>query len=127
MAVDLEFEIGIFILFIHPTVTDAHFRFYRQHFRFLFGFVPFKNIYVFKWNKAEQEAEVLSIKPEMSIRYRWMDEEDENAYFEFQIHSHELTGSTSLQITDFAEQDEKKDSIDLWDTQVEELKRTLGI
>ena len=31
------------------------------------------------------------------------------------------------QITDFAEQDEKKDSIDLWDTQVEELKRTLGI
>ena len=50
------------------------------------------NIYVFKWNKAEQEAEVLSIKPEMSIRYRWMDEEDENAYFEFQIHSHELTG-----------------------------------
>ena len=54
-------------------------------------------------------------------------EEDENAYFEFQIHSHELTGSTSLQITDFAEQDEKKDSIDLWDTQVEELKRTLGI
>ena len=55
------------------------------------------------------------------------DEEDENAYFEFQIHSHELTGSTSLQITDFAEQDEKKDSIDLWDTQVEELKRTLGI
>ena len=56
------------------------------------------NIYVFKWNKAEQEAEVLSIKPEMSIRYRWMDE-----------------------------QDEKKDSIDLWDTQVEELKRTLGI
>ena len=85
------------------------------------------NIYVFKWNKAEEEAEVLSIKPEMSIRYRWMDEEDENAYFEFQIHSHELTGSTSLQITDFAEQDEKKDSIDLWDTQVEELKRTLGI
>ena len=25
------------------------------------------SIYVFKWNKAEQEAEVLSIKPEMSI------------------------------------------------------------
>ena len=47
-------------------------------------------------------------KTEMSIRYRWMDEEDENAYFEFQIHSHELTGSTSLQITDFAEQDEKR-------------------
>mgnify|MGYP000833144526 FL=1 len=54
------------------------------------------NIYVFKWNKAEQEAEVLSIKPEMSIRYRWMDEEDENAYFEFQIHSHESVSYTHL-------------------------------
>ena len=58
---------------------------------------------------------------------RWTDEEDDTAYFEFQIHTHELTGSTSLQITDFAEPDEKRDSIDLWDTQVEELKRTLGI
>lgn len=66
------------------------------------------NIYVFKWNKAKQEAEVLSIKPEMSIRYRWMDEEDENAYFEFQIHSHELTGSTSLQITDLPNKMKKR-------------------
>ena len=59
------------------------------------------NIYVFKWNKAEQEAEVLSIKPEMSIRtVGWM-KRMKMTYFEFQIHSHELTGSTSLQITDF--------------------------
>ncbi|MBR5297149.1 MAG: hypothetical protein IKU29_04675 [Parabacteroides sp.] len=85
------------------------------------------NIYVFKWNKTEQEAEVLSIKPELSIRYRWADEEDANAYFEFQIFTHELTGATSLQITDFAEADEKHDSISLWDTQIETLKRTLGI
>ena len=70
---------------------------------------------------------VLSIKPEFSIRYRWTDEEDTNAYFEFQIFTHELTGSTSLQITDFAEANEKHDSIDLWDTQIETLKRTLGI
>jgi uncharacterized protein YndB with AHSA1/START domain len=83
--------------------------------------------YVFKWKKTEQEAEVLSIKPEFSIRYRWTDEEDTNAYFEFQIFTHELTGSTSLQITDFAEANEKHDSIDLWDTQIETLKRTLGI
>lgn len=84
-------------------------------------------IYTFKWNKIAEEAEVLNMKPEASIRYRWLDEEDENSYFEFQIHSIELTGATALQITDFAEPDEKTDSIDLWDTQVGELKRTLGI
>ena len=85
------------------------------------------NAYVFKWNRDEQEAEVLSVKPEISIRYRWTDEEEDNVYFEFLIHTVELTGATALEITDFAEPDEKKDSINLWDSQVYELKRTLGI
>ncbi len=85
------------------------------------------NTYIFKWNRDEQEAEVLAVKPEISIRYRWTDEEEDNAYFEFLIHTVELTGATALEITDFAEPDEKKDSINLWDSQVEELKRTLGI
>jgi uncharacterized protein YndB with AHSA1/START domain len=84
------------------------------------------NRYVFKWNKEEQEAEVLCMKPEISVRYQWLDEGDD-AYFEFIIHTIELTGSIALEITDFAEPDEKQDSIELWDTQVEELKRTLGI
>ena len=85
------------------------------------------NTYIFKWNRDEQEAEVLAVKPEISIRYRWTDEEEDNVYFEFLIHTVELTGATALEITDFAEPDEKKDSINLWDSQVEELKRTLGI
>lgn len=85
------------------------------------------NTYVFKWNRDEQEAEVLSVKPEISIRYRWTDEEEDNVYFEFLIHTVELTGATALEITDFAEPDEKKDLINLWDSQVYELKRTLGI
>lgn len=83
--------------------------------------------YTFKWNKDEQEAEVLLVKPELSIRYRWEEDEEENVYFEFIIHTVELTGATALEITDFAEPSEKKDAISLWDSQVEVLKRTLGI
>lgn len=82
--------------------------------------------YVFRWDKEEQKAEVVSVKPEISVRYRWIDE-DESAYFEFIIHTIELTGAIALEITDFAEPAEKEDAIDLWDTQIEELKRTLGI
>lgn len=85
------------------------------------------NRYTFIWNKEQQQADVIGSKPENFIRYRWVDEEDENAYFEFIIHTIELTGSTTLEITDFAEPEEKKDSIDLWDSQVANLKRTLGI
>lgn len=84
------------------------------------------DVYVFKWDKEEQRAEVVSIKPETSIRYRWTEEEGP-FYFEFIIHTIELTGSIALEITDFADPDEKEYAIDLWDTQIEDLKRTLGI
>ncbi|MDR2809530.1 MAG: hypothetical protein LBB84_03105 [Tannerellaceae bacterium] len=84
------------------------------------------NKYIFKWNKEQQEAEVIRMKPEINVRYRWLNEDD-SVYFEFIIHTIELTGSIALEITDFAEPDEKQDAIGLWDTQVEELKRTLGI
>ncbi len=85
------------------------------------------SVYTFKWDKDEQEAEVIFVKPDISIRYRWLDDENENSYFEFKIHTVELTGATALEVTDFAEPDEKEDAIGLWDSQVEMLKRTLGI
>lgn len=85
------------------------------------------NLYTFKWRKDSQSALIIDSRPEKKIRYQWVDEEDKNAYFEFIIHTIELTGSTALEITDFAEPGEKSDAIDLWDSQVEDLKRTLGI
>jgi hypothetical protein len=39
----------------------------------------------------------------------------------------ELTSDLALLITDFAEDDEKEDSISLWDSQIADLKRLLGI
>jgi uncharacterized protein YndB with AHSA1/START domain len=85
--------------------------------------------YTFTWNKDREEAEMLAAKPEVSIRYRWLndEEDDDESYFEFMIHNIELTGATSLEITDFAEPDEKASAIALWDSQVDVLKRTLGI
>ncbi|MDR3260864.1 MAG: hypothetical protein LBT78_03420 [Tannerella sp.] len=86
-----------------------------------------RNKCTFIWNKTGEEAEIVTVKPEISVRYHWLDDEDDNSYFEFIIHNIELTGSTSLEITDFAEPDEKADVIALWDSQVDVLKRTLGI
>src|SRR5574344_3085856 len=80
------------------------------------------NVYTFRWNKEEQQAIVVTSKTEEMIRFHGI-EDEENAYFEFRIHTLELTDTTSLEITDFAEPEEKKDSIELWDTQIEELKR----
>ena len=86
-------------------------------------------IYTFHWKKQQEKAEIIAIKPEFRVRYHWLndDAEDDWTYFEFIIHTIELTGSKSLEITDFATPDEKADAIALWDTQVEVLRRTLGI
>ena len=86
-----------------------------------------EELYIFTWKKTSETAKVLFMKPESCVRYCWLDEEEAQTYFEFQIHRIELTGSTALEITDFAEPDEKTDAIDLWDTQIEALKRTLGV
>ena len=82
--------------------------------------------YEFIWDKMQENATVIYIKPETCVRFRWENDSD-NVYFEFRIHTIELTGSVSLEITDFAEPSEKTDSIGLWDSQVYELKRTLGV
>jgi hypothetical protein len=82
--------------------------------------------YEFFWDKTQENALVIYMKPETCIRFRWENDGD-NVYFEFRIHTIELTGSISLEITDFAEPSEKTDSISLWDSQVYELKRTLGV
>ena len=84
-------------------------------------------IFTFIWEETEQNAELLYRKDNKSARFHWIDDEDKNSYFEFKINKDEITGDVALLITDFAEEDEKEDSIDLWDSQIAELKRIIGL
>ena len=84
------------------------------------------NIFSFFWDESEQQAELLAKKNENYIRFHWLDDEDENTYFEFKIEIDELTKDLALIITDFAEEDEQEDAIELWDKQIDELQHALG-
>ena len=86
-----------------------------------------ETIYTFYWGKTNNQAVIENQKPLSSIRYRWIDEEEENYYFEFFLRKLDLSGDMTLEITDFAEPAEKGDSIALWESQIEEMKRKLGI
>ncbi|MFP3859359.1 MAG: START-like domain-containing protein [Bacteroidales bacterium] len=85
------------------------------------------NIFTFIWQESEQEAKMLQKKNNKYIRFKWLEDEDKNSFFEFRINRDELTGDIALVITDFAEKDEKDDAIELWNTQIEELKQILGV
>ena len=84
------------------------------------------SIYTFIWEGSEQKAELLQKKDLKYARFRWLDE-DEDEYFEFKIRQDELTGDVALLITDFANEDEKDDAVDLWDSQISELKHAIGL
>ncbi len=61
------------------------------------------------------------------LRFHWLDDNDERTFFEFKVSINELTAEVMLIITDFAEPDEHDEIIDLWNSQVEKLRRITGI
>ena len=86
------------------------------------------DLFSFYWNSSESKARLSALKENKLVRFEWvgMENEEEN-YFEFRINVEELTSELALIITDFAETDEKEDAIYLWDSQINDLKRILGI
>jgi hypothetical protein len=87
-----------------------------------------RDIFTFIWDRSESTARLAALKENKLVRFEWLDREGEDSnYFEFRINIQELTGDLALLITDFAEPEEKEDTIYLWDSQIADLKRALGI
>lgn len=82
--------------------------------------------YTFFWDGTGQEAKLISKKDQKFVRFKWIDDEDDESYFEFKIVVEELTGDVALIVTDFAEEEDVQDSKDLWDSQITVLKQILG-
>ena len=85
------------------------------------------NTYTFIWDGAEEQAEMISQKENKFIRFRWLEADEKEAFFEFKIHQHELTRDVALEITDFTDADDADDVRVLWDSQISRLKHTMGL
>jgi uncharacterized protein YndB with AHSA1/START domain len=86
------------------------------------------DIFTFSWKKSESKARLVALKENRFVRFEWLNDPDEEShYFEFRINIEELSGSLALIITDFTETGEVDDAKDLWDSQITDLKRALGI
>ena len=85
----------------------------------------YNNQYKFKWDGDENTAELLKRTNNKSMRFRWKESKPDE-YFEFEIIQDELTDDVALVITDFVEASEEKNAMRLWETQVHDLKASLG-
>lgn len=85
-------------------------------------------IYTFRWGKTEiREAELINYRTNNFIRFHWLDDENRKSYFEIRIVYNELTEDLMLAITDWATPDEIEDIKDLWDSDIEKMKRVSGL
>ena len=80
--------------------------------------------FTFLWNDSEEEAKLLSLKADKTIRFQW--KEDQESFFQFEIVVDEITKDVSLLVTDFAEEDEIEESQMLWNNLIADLKQVLG-
>ena len=84
-------------------------------------------IFSFFWEGTEEKAELITKKNGERIRFKWLESENDDSYFEIKIEVDALTKDVSLIVTDFAEdEDEVEESKQLWENQIEELKHTIG-
>ncbi|MCD8310535.1 MAG: hypothetical protein LUB83_04905 [Prevotellaceae bacterium] len=81
----------------------------------------------FFWGKTERrDAEIIGVRAFSFIRFHWLDSENPRDYFELKMTNNELTNDFVLEITDFADDGEVADLQELWDSQVETMRRTYG-
>lgn len=85
-------------------------------------------IFTFQWDKDEiRQAELINIRTNSFVRFHWLDDEDPKSYFELKISYNDLTGDYTFEVTDFADEDETEELIELWNLEVETLQRQYGI
>ena len=89
--------------------------------------VHIKNdVYTFFWDGSEEQARLMTKKVGEYIRFQWLEDEGEDYFLEFRIKTDPLTKEVALIITDYCEPEEKEEAMQLWDSQVQELKHILG-
>ena len=82
--------------------------------------------FTFIWDDSEEQAKLLTKKNGERIKFKWVDDDDDNSYFEIRIQVDEITKDVSLMVTDFSENDEVEETKMLWDNQISDLKKVLG-
>lgn len=82
--------------------------------------------YTFIWDGSEEKAKLLSKKSGERIKFKWVEDEVDEYYFELRIQVDEITKDVSLIVTDFAEEDEIDEGKMFWENQISELKQVIG-
>ena len=84
--------------------------------------------FTFIWNDSEEKARVASKKTGEKIKFRWIDNnnQDTDYFFELRILEDEITKDVSLMVIDYATEEELPEAALLWENQISDLKHVIG-
>ena len=71
-------------------------------------------------------ANIVERRKNSHIRFQWVDEEDQNAFWEMRIGQSELTQDLCLLVVDYAVEEDIDDLHELWDGNIERLHQSSG-
>lgn len=74
-----------------------------------------------------RRAAILERVRHSHVRLRWEDETDPCAYLELRMLRAEVTGGYVLHITDYAQPEDVDSLYDIWDQNLEQLRRATGL
>lgn len=83
------------------------------------------DIVEFIWGAGDVDrAHIDIIEAGRRIRFCWL---NRDTYFDLEILATELTGDKTLIINDFYEDDDPSSVIDIWNVQIDRLRRVMGL
>ncbi|MFV0365204.1 MAG: START-like domain-containing protein [Mangrovibacterium sp.] len=82
--------------------------------------------FTFIWDGYPQEAELICRNKNENVCFRWLEHDELEYSFEFKVNKLELTEDVSLIVIDTVEFGEEESQRELWETQIEHLRRVLG-
>ncbi len=85
------------------------------------------NEFTFGWNDSQQTAYLQEIKNGKFIQFQWEEDKDTDFHFKIEIETQDMSGHIGLLVTDYALEEDKQDTIRMWNKQIDDLKRKCGI
>jgi uncharacterized protein YndB with AHSA1/START domain len=83
------------------------------------------DVYTFEWEGSSEVAYMIDDIQEERVRFRREDYEN-GEYLEYRMYKSDITNETILEITDFCDQDEVKETKDYWNTLMVTLRKECG-
>ena len=80
----------------------------------------------FIWESEDHKAKMVSHRINNFVKFEFLKEEKEVAYFEIRLQKNELTETVYMVITDYSDMDDEKELYQLWRGLIDNLKEIVG-